>query len=92
MEGNEPRIPACAHNSANAGFTTAAAKPWLAVNPNYKTINAKLVVTKHHLNKIKKHVSKKDQKHIAAQIKAIDVILVACGGKHPRMSKVYEGN
>ena len=24
----------------NAGFTTAAAKPWLAVNPNYKTINA----------------------------------------------------
>ncbi len=24
----------------NAGFTTASAKPWLAVNPNYTTINA----------------------------------------------------
>ena len=24
----------------NAGFTTAAAKPWLAVNPNYTSINA----------------------------------------------------
>ncbi len=57
----------------------------------YKTINAKLVVTKHHLNKIKKHVSSKDRKHIAAQIKAIDVILAACGGKSPRMSKIYEG-
>ena len=26
--------------TANAGFTTAAAKPWLAVNPNYTKINA----------------------------------------------------
>jgi oligo-1,6-glucosidase len=26
--------------AANAGFTTASAKPWLAVNPNYTTINA----------------------------------------------------
>ena len=57
----------------------------------YKTINAKLVVTKHHLNKIKKHVSAKDQKQIAAQIKAIDVILAACIGGGPRMSKTYEG-
>jgi len=57
----------------------------------FKTINAKLVVTKHHLNKIRKHVSAKDQKTIAAQIQAIDVILSACGGKGPRMSKVYEG-
>jgi len=56
----------------------------------YKTINAKLVVTKHHLNKIKKHVSAKDQKDIAAQIKAIDLILAACGSKGPKMSKVYE--
>ena len=57
----------------------------------YKTINAKLEVTKHHLNKIKKHVSSKDQKHIAATISAINVILEACGGRAPRMSKVYEG-
>lgn len=57
----------------------------------YKTINAKLVVTKHHLHKIKKHVSAKDQKHIEAQIKAIDVILAACTGRGPKMSKVYEG-
>jgi len=57
----------------------------------YKTINAKLVVTKHHLIKIKKHVSSKDQKHITAQIKAIDVLLAACGGKGPKMTKVYEG-
>jgi hypothetical protein len=56
----------------------------------YKTINAKLIVTKHHLNKIKKHVSAKDQKQIAAQIKAIDVILSACGSKNPRMSKSYD--
>ena len=27
-------------NAPNAGFTTASAKPWLAVNPNYTTINA----------------------------------------------------
>ena len=27
-------------SAANAGFTTASAKPWLAVNPNYTTINA----------------------------------------------------
>ena len=26
--------------AANAGFTSAAAKPWLLVNPNYKQINA----------------------------------------------------
>lgn len=26
--------------AANAGFTTATAKPWLLVNPNYKQINA----------------------------------------------------
>ncbi|MDR3741775.1 MAG: alpha-glucosidase [Terracidiphilus sp.] len=27
--------------AANGGFTTASAKPWLAVNPNYTAINAK---------------------------------------------------
>ena len=56
----------------------------------YKTINAKLIVTKRHLNEIKKHVSTRDQKEITAQIKAIDVILSACGGRNPRMSKTYE--
>ena len=55
----------------------------------FKTINAKLVVTKHHLNKIKKHVSAKDQKAIAAQIKAIDVIISACGARNPKMSAYY---
>lgn len=55
----------------------------------FKTINAKLKVTREHLNKIKKHVTKKDQKAIAAQIKAIDTIIAACGGKHPTMSAYY---
>jgi oligo-1,6-glucosidase len=35
------RTPMQWDNSPNAGFTTAAAKPWLAVNPNYLEINAK---------------------------------------------------
>jgi hypothetical protein len=55
----------------------------------FKTINAKLKVTRHHLTKIKKHVSRKDQKDIAALIKAIDVILPACGKGHPTMSKTF---
>ncbi len=33
------RTPMQWNNSANGGFTSAA-KPWLAVNPNYKEINA----------------------------------------------------
>jgi hypothetical protein len=56
----------------------------------FKTINAKLIVTKKHLNKIKKHVTKKDQKAIAAQIQAIDLILAAC--KTTKMSATYTGN
>ena len=56
----------------------------------FKTVNSKLAVTKKHLNKIKKHVTKKHQKEIAAQIKAIDVILAACG--KARMSAFYTGN
>ena len=65
----------------------------------FKTVNAKLVVTKKHLNKIKKHVTRKDQKVIAAQIKAIDVLLSACASSGsrvasivPRMSAVYTGS
>ena len=58
----------------------------------YKTINAKLAVTKHHLNKIKKHVSAKDQKQIHAQIQAIDLIMAACGKGAPKMSKTYVSN
>ena len=58
----------------------------------YKTINAKLVVTKNHLNKIKKHVTAKDRKAIDAQIKAIDVIIAACGSRNPKMSAFYTGN
>jgi len=34
------RTPMQWTNGPNAGFTTASAKPWLAVNPNYTTINA----------------------------------------------------
>ena len=55
----------------------------------FKTINAKLAVTKRHLQKIKKHVTAKDRKAIAAQIKAIDVILKSCGRSNPRMSALY---
>ena len=55
----------------------------------FKTINAKLAVTKRHLQKIKKHVSAKDRKAIAAQIEAIDVILRSCGHSNPRMSAFY---
>jgi hypothetical protein len=55
----------------------------------FKTINAKLKVTKHHLNKIKKHVIPSDQKKITAQIVAIDLIIAACGKTH--MSAFYTG-
>ncbi len=58
----------------------------------YKTINAKLRVTRHHLSKIKKHVSAKDQKNIAAQIKAMDLIIASCGKSSPRMSKTYDAS
>jgi hypothetical protein len=56
----------------------------------FKTINEKLAVTKRHLNRIKKHVTKRDQKAIDAQVKAIDVILAACG--KARMSVTYTGD
>ncbi len=55
----------------------------------FKTINAKLRVTRHHLEKIKNRVSRKDQKDIAALIKAINVILPACGKSNPTMSKTF---
>lgn len=56
----------------------------------FKTINAKLKVTRHHLAEIRKHVRAKDKKKIDAQIKAIDVIIGACG--HASMSATYTGN
>jgi len=55
----------------------------------FKTINAKLTVTKRHLQKIKKYVTAKDRKAIAAQIEAIDVILNSCGRGNPRMSAFF---
>lgn len=55
----------------------------------FKTINAKLKVTRHHLEKIKKHVTPKARKKIDAEIKAIDVVLAACGRTHPTMSAYY---
>lgn len=57
----------------------------------FKTINAKLVVTKKHLNDIKNKVIAKDRKKIAAQIKAIDLIISACKSG-PTMSATYTGN
>jgi hypothetical protein len=55
----------------------------------FKTINAKLKVTRRHLERIKKHVVKSDQKKIDAQIEAIDVIIKAC---RIRMSATYTGS
>ena len=56
----------------------------------FKTINKKLAVTKKHLEKIKKHVTKRDKKVIDVQVKAINVILAACG--RDRMSHIYIGD
>jgi hypothetical protein len=56
----------------------------------FKTINAKLKVTRKHLKTIKAHVVKGDQKKIDAQIAAINVIIAAC--KTARMSATYTGN
>jgi len=56
----------------------------------FKTINAKLKVTRNHLSKIKKHVIASDQKAIAAQIDAIDTIIAIWStGK---MSATYTGS
>ena len=55
----------------------------------FKTINAKLKVTRRHLQRIKKHVVKSDQKKIDAQIDAIDAIIEAC---RVRMSATYTGS
>jgi len=57
----------------------------------YKTMNAKIKVTRDHLARIKKHMtSAKDKKDIEAQIKAMDVIIASCkGGK---MSRTYPSN
>jgi len=56
----------------------------------FKTINAKLKVTRNHLRKIKKHVIASDQKAIAAQIDAIDTIIAAC--RTGKMSATYTGS
>lgn len=56
----------------------------------FKTINAKLKVTRNHLSKIKKHVIASDQKAIAAQIEAIDTIIAAC--RTAKMSATYTGS
>lgn len=55
----------------------------------FKTINAKLKVTRKHLKAIKPHVVKSDQKKIDAQIEAIDLIIAAC---RVRMSATYTGS
>jgi hypothetical protein len=73
-------------NSSIGGKEDKMAKTYKV---GFKTINAKLAVTRRHLNKIKKQVKAKDQKAIAAQIQAIDVIMAAC---RVRMSATYTGN
>jgi hypothetical protein len=56
----------------------------------FKTINAKLQVTREHLKRIKKHVVKGDQKKIDMQIEAINVIIADC--KTAKMSATYTGS
>jgi lysozyme family protein len=54
----------------------------------YKTMNAKIKVTREHLSRIKKHMtSAKDKKDIEAQVEAMGVILAAC--KSGKMSRSY---
>ena len=43
MSRDNARTPMQWNSAANAGFTTG--KPWLAVNPNYKNINAEAQIT-----------------------------------------------
>ncbi len=40
MSRDNARTPMQWSGATNAGFTSASAKPWLAINPNCKTINA----------------------------------------------------
>lgn len=62
---------------------------------DFKPVNAKLKATKKQLRKIQRKVIKKDQKAIAAQIRAIDVLLAACATSKsgplpiPPMSYLY---
>jgi len=61
---------------------------------NFKPVNAKLRATRNQLKKIQEKVTQKDRKAIAAQIKAIDVLLAACAAKRigriiPPMSAAY---
>jgi len=57
----------------------------------YKTMNAKIKVTREHLSRIKKHMtSAKDKKDIDAQIKAMDVIVASC--RSGKMSRTYPSN
>jgi len=64
----------------------------------FKGVNAKLKATRKLLKKIERKVIKKDQKAIAAQIRAIDVLLAACATTSksgspiiPPMSHLYTG-
>ncbi len=53
---------------------------------DFKPANAKLKAVKNQLKKIQKKVTKKDQKTIAAQIRAIDVLLSACAATSVRVA------
>lgn len=56
---------------------------------DFKPLNAKLKSTKNQLKKIqKKKVTKKDHKAIAAQIRAIDVLLAACAASSARSGPI----
>jgi len=61
---------------------------------DFKPVGMKLKATKNQLKKIARKVIKKDQKAIAAQIRAINVLLAACAAKTrrpiaPPMSAAY---
>ena len=65
---------------------------------DFKGVNARLRTTRKLLKKIERKVIKKDQKAIAAQIRAIDVLLAACANPSksgppiiPPMSHLYTG-
>jgi hypothetical protein len=61
---------------------------------DFKPVNVKLKATRKQLKKIERKVTSKDQKAIAAQIRAIDVLLAACAASSigpivPPMSHLY---
>jgi len=55
---------------------------------DFKPVNAKLKATRKQLKKIERKVTRKDQKAISAQIRAIDVLLAACAASATKTSPI----